>query len=99
MSSLFALPALSRRTVCVPVSLFAFLAVAVVARSAARTTEAPKANRSRNIPVRIVKSAVLVPVRVNGEQLTFILDSGAHSFFLDQKVANRMTLTSRERVR
>ncbi|HET9743415.1 MAG TPA: aspartyl protease family protein [Terriglobales bacterium] len=82
-----------------PVSLLALVAVALVAGSAEQTAEALKANGSRNIPIRIVRSELLVPALVNGQQLTFILDSGAHSFFLDQNVANRMKLTSRERVR
>lgn len=50
---------------------------------------------SITIPVKVVRSMLLVPVNVNGKQLTFILDSGGGSgFLLDEKAANKLNLVS-----
>ena len=65
--------------------------------SAAEHSGSPGQTRAPSITIRVkvVRSTLLVPVNVNGEQLTFILDSaGGSGFLLDEKAANKLNLVS-----
>jgi hypothetical protein len=53
---------------------------------------APLSSARQTVRVRVVNNAVLVPVRVNGKDLTFLLDTGSEYSVIDSGAASSLDL-------